>query len=132
QKQRVFELSEALKPLGVTWLTSGRADWATRDKIRAMKAGGCRGVVFGVETGSQKMMDLMVKHAKKERVIAGITTAREEGLSFLANFMIGHPGETEETIEESVAFCRDLDLVYLPSYTTLFPNSRMFHERRDL
>ena len=52
------------------------------------------------------------------------------GLNFLANFMIGHPGETAETIQESVDFCREMGLVYLPSYTTLFPNSRMFHERK--
>jgi anaerobic magnesium-protoporphyrin IX monomethyl ester cyclase len=130
QKQRVFEVSNALKPLGITWLTSGRADWATRDKLQAMKDGGCRGVIFGVETGSQRMMDLMVKSAKKERVIAGLTAAREVGLSFLANFMIGHPGETAETIQESVDFCREMELAYLPSYTTLFPNSRMFHERK--
>jgi radical SAM superfamily enzyme YgiQ (UPF0313 family) len=131
QKQRVFEMSEALKPLGVTWLTSGRADWATREKLQAMKDGGCRGVLFGIETGSQTMMNLMVKSAKKERVVAGVTAAREVGLGFIANFMIGHPGETPETIQESVDFCREMDLVYLPAYTTLFPNSRMFHERKD-
>jgi radical SAM superfamily enzyme YgiQ (UPF0313 family) len=130
QRQRVFEVSNALKPLGITWLTSGRADWATHEKLQAMKDGGCRGVIFGVETGSQTMMDLMVKSAKKERVVAGLNAAREVGLSFLANFMIGHPGETAATIQESVDFCRDMGLVYLPSYTTLFPNSRMFHERK--
>ena len=131
QKQRVFEVSQALKPLGVTWLTSGRADWASREKLQAMKEGGCRGIVFGVETGSQAMMDLMVKSAKKKRVISGINAAREVGIGFLANFMIGHPGETADTIQESVDFCREMDLVYLPSYTTLFPNSKMFHERKD-
>jgi anaerobic magnesium-protoporphyrin IX monomethyl ester cyclase len=103
QKQRVFEVSNALKPLGI---------------------------IFGVETGSQTMMDLMVKTAKKERVVAGLNAAREVGLSFLANFMVGHPGETAATIQESVDFCRDMGLVYLPSYTTLFPNSRMVHERK--
>jgi radical SAM superfamily enzyme YgiQ (UPF0313 family) len=131
QKERVFEVSHALKPLGVTWLTSGRADWATREKLQAMKEGGCRGIIFGVETGSQTMMNLMVKSAKKERVVGGIVAAREVGIGFLANFMIGHPGETAATIQESVDLCRDLDLVYLPSYTTLFPNSKMFHERKD-
>jgi radical SAM superfamily enzyme YgiQ (UPF0313 family) len=131
QKQRVFELCDALKPLGITWLTSGRADWATRDKLAAMKNAGCRGVLFGIETGSQTMMNMMVKSAKKDRVVAGINAARDVGLGFIANFMIGHPGETADTIQESVEFCRDMGLVYLPAYTTLFPNSKMFHERKD-
>lgn len=132
QKGRVFEVSNALAPMGITWLTSGRADWASRDKLQAMKDGGCRGIVFGVETGSQAMMDLMVKNAKKTRVIQGIQAARDVQIPFISNFMIGHPGETAETIDESVEFCRQMDLVYLPSYTTLFPNSKMFHERKDL
>jgi len=131
QKARVFEVCEGLKPLGITWITSGRADWATREKLQAMKDAGCRGIMFGVETGSQAMMDAMRKSARKERVVAGLDSARAVGINFLANFMIAHPGETERTIEESVEFCRQQELVYLPAYTTLFPNSKMFHDHKS-
>jgi radical SAM superfamily enzyme YgiQ (UPF0313 family) len=130
QKARVFEVCEGLRPLGITWMTSGRADWANREKLQAMKDAGCRGIMFGVETGSQTMMDLMHKSARKDRVIAGLDAARNAGINFLANFMIAHPGETERTITESVEFCREQELVYLPAYTTLFPNSKMFHDNK--
>ncbi len=132
QKARVFEVCEGLKPLGITWMTSGRVDWANTEKLQAMKDVGCRGIMFGVETGSQTMMDLMHKSAKKDRVVAGLNAARGVGINFIANFMIAHPGETERTIEESVEFCREQELAYLPAYTTLFPNSKMFHENKGL
>ncbi|MBI3125988.1 MAG: radical SAM protein [Candidatus Tectomicrobia bacterium] len=127
-KSRLFEVCDAIRPLGITWSTSGRADWATEEKLHAMRTAGCRYVLFGVETGSQKMMDLMHKNAKKEKVILGLNSARKVGMNFIANFMFAHPGETEETIRETVEFCKKMDLVYLPTFTTLFPNSKMFHE----
>jgi len=124
---RVFDVCDALRPLGITWSTSGRADWATLEKMSAMKSAGCRYVIFGVETGSQHIMDLMNKSAKKENVAKGLDAAREAGMNFIANFMIGYKGETEETIEESIDFCREQELLYFPSYVTLFPNSQIFH-----
>lgn len=130
-RSRVFEVCDALKPLGITWSTSGRADWATVDKLHAMREAGCRYVLFGVETGSQQLMTDMDKSAKREKVIDGLNAARATGMNFIANFMIGHPAETEETVNETIAFCRDMDLTFLPSYVVLFPNSRMFHENQD-
>lgn len=130
-RSRMFELCDALKPLGVTWSTSGRADWASIDKLQAMRDAGCRYVLFGIETGSQQLMTDMDKSAKREKVIDGLNAARATGLNFIANFMIGHPAETEETVNETIEFCREMELVFLPAYVVLFPNSRMFHENRD-
>ena len=127
-RSRVFELCSAVQPLGVTWSTSGRADWASEDKLSAMRAAGCRYVLLGVETGSQRMMDLMHKSSRKDKMADGIRSARATGMHFIANFMVGHPGETKETIAETIEFCRDLELTFLPTYTTVFPNSKMFHK----
>ncbi|MBF0465660.1 MAG: radical SAM protein [Nitrospirae bacterium] len=125
-RKRLQEVCDAFESLGITWSTSGRADWATDDKLAAMKRSGCHYILFGVETGSQKMMDMMDKKAKKEAVVAGIQSARKVGLSFILNFMIGYPGETKETIEETIAFCKENRLLYAPSFVTLFPYSKMF------
>jgi radical SAM superfamily enzyme YgiQ (UPF0313 family) len=126
-RRRLEEVCTAIEPLGITWSTSGRADWASEDKLWRMKKAGCQYVVFGVESGSQTMLDLMEKKAKVPSVSAGLRAAQRVGMDFIPNFMIGHPGETETTIAESVDFCREHQLVYLPAYVTLFPNSKMFH-----
>lgn len=129
-RTRVFEICDALRPLGITWSTSGRADWATPDKLTAMRSAGCRYVLFGVETGSQRLMDDMDKTAKLEKVISGLNAARATGMNFIANFMIGHPEETAETVNETIEFCRKMELAFLPSYVVLFPNSKMFHDNK--
>jgi anaerobic magnesium-protoporphyrin IX monomethyl ester cyclase len=126
-RRRLEEVCSAIEPLGITWSTSGRADWASEDKLWRMKKAGCQYVLFGVESGSQRMLDLMEKKAKLPSVSAGLRAAQRVGMDFIPNFMIGHPGETETTVAETVDFCREHRLVFLPAYVTLFPNSKMFH-----
>src|SRR6266436_4041998 len=56
-RRRLEEVCRAVEPLGITWSTSGRADWATEDKLTRMKKAGCTYVLFGVESGSQTLLD---------------------------------------------------------------------------
>lgn len=130
-KKRLEEICSALEPAGVTWSTSGRADWTTEDKLLRMKKAGCQYILFGVESGSQTMLNHMKKNAKINNVSSGLKTAKRVGMNFIANFMVGHPGETEITIRETVEFCKEHGLVFLPAYVTLFPNSKMFHDFKE-
>jgi radical SAM superfamily enzyme YgiQ (UPF0313 family) len=120
----------ALKKANVTWSTSGRADWASEEKLTAMKEAGCRYVLFGVESGSQKILDLMEKKAKVARAAEGIVNCYKVGMRFWPNMMIGYPGETRETILETVAFCKALKIPFEAVFVTLFPNSKMFHDAK--
>lgn len=74
------------------------------------------------------MMYIMHKSAKKQNVVNGLKSARSVGMNFIANSMIGYPGESEETVTETIEFCREQELVALPTYVTLFPNSKIFHQ----
>lgn len=121
----------ALKKANVTWSTSGRADWVDEEKLSAMKDAGCRYIIFGIESGSQKIVDLMDKKAKVARVAAGILACYKVGMRFIPNFMIGYPGETKETIMETVAFCKALKLPFNAAFVTPFPNSKMFHRKKQ-
>jgi len=128
--EHLVEMCAALKTANVTWSTSGRADWVNEVKLRAMKEAGCRFIIFGIESGSQKMVDIMDKRAKVERAAEGLLACYRVGMRFIPNFMIGHPGETKETIAETLEFCRSLKLPYSPAFVTPFPNSKMFHDNK--
>jgi len=127
----LLEMCAALKTAKVTWSTSGRADWVNEVKLKAMKEAGCRFVIFGIESGSQKMVDMMEKRAKVERAAEGLVACYKVGMRFIPNFMIGHPGETKETIAETLEFCKALKLPYSPAFVTPFPNSKMFHDNKQ-
>ncbi|WOJ90497.1 radical SAM protein [Methylocapsa polymorpha] len=126
-KDHLLRMCAALKKANVTWSTSARADWASEEKLAAMKDAGCRYIIFGIESGSQTIVDLMGKKAKVARVAEGIVNCYKVGMRFIPNFMIGYPGETTETIRESVAFCKALKIRFSPAFVTLFPNSSLFH-----
>jgi anaerobic magnesium-protoporphyrin IX monomethyl ester cyclase len=130
-KDHLFRMCAALKKANITWSTSGRADWASEEKLTAMKEAGCRYVLFGIESGSQKILDLMEKKAKVARAAEGVVNCYKVGMRLWPNMMIGYPGETRETIMETVAFCRALKIPYEPAFVTLFPNSKMFHDCKN-
>jgi radical SAM superfamily enzyme len=120
----------ALKKANVTWSTSARADWASEEKLMAMKEAGCRYILFGIESGSQKILDLMEKKAKVARAAEGLINCYKIGMRFSPNMMIGYLGETRETIIETVEFCKALKIPYEASIVTLFPNSKLFHDAK--
>jgi radical SAM superfamily enzyme YgiQ (UPF0313 family) len=129
-KEHLFGICAALKEANVTWSTSARADWASEEKLAAMKGSGCRYVLFGIESGSQTILDSMEKKAKVARAAEGIVNCYKVGLRFWPNMMIGYPGETKETILETVSFCKEMKIPFEASFVTMFPNSKMFHDNK--
>jgi radical SAM superfamily enzyme YgiQ (UPF0313 family) len=94
---------------GAQWIgtvhVDGRSDnGLSRGELRAAVAAGMRRVSFGLESGSQKMLDAMDKGCTVERNSEFIRTAHEAGLSVRATMFKGYPGETAEDIELTAQF----------------------------
>ena len=94
----------------ITWGCAGRVNLMTEDLIRTMADAGCVLIGYGIESGSQKMLDVIKKNVTVEQAKEAIRlTKRYLGWAD-CSFMIGYPGETRETIKETVDFCKELDL----------------------
>ncbi|OGS42056.1 MAG: hypothetical protein A3J82_05125 [Elusimicrobia bacterium RIFOXYA2_FULL_69_6] len=96
--------------------------------FRAMRAAGCRHVTFGIESGSQRVLDLMRKRYKVADADAVLARAHGAGISVTCNFMFGFPGEAEADFQQTLDFltrnARALDTAYPSrSYCTLEPHS---------
>jgi radical SAM superfamily enzyme YgiQ (UPF0313 family) len=94
---------------GAQWIgtvhVDGRSDnGLSRGELRAAVAAGMRRVSFGLESGSQKMLNAMDKGCTVERNSEFIRTAHEAGLSVRATMFKGYPGETAEDIELTAQF----------------------------
>jgi len=74
--------------------------------IKKLKDSGCEHVIFGIESGSQHVLDLMKKHYRIEDADRIIKSMREAGIRVTANFMFGFPGETEEDFAKTLDFIR--------------------------
>jgi len=93
--------------LGLEWSCYARVDDLTPELADLMKRAGCFGVFFGVESGDDRILKLMRKGHNSQDARDGIRTAHAAGLYVHANFIIGYPGETAETADNTLAFIED-------------------------
>lgn len=94
--------------LKIRWCCNSRADTLQGDVLRRMKQAGCWLVAFGLESGSDTLLRDMHKGMSKEQARFAINLCKSEKVKSSVYFLIGLPGETEETFAETVAFAQFL------------------------
>ncbi|TKJ28068.1 MAG: B12-binding domain-containing radical SAM protein [Chloroflexi bacterium B3_Chlor] len=110
-KNRVLEMCRLLLKRGVDvkWIVQSRVDTVDREVLTAMKEAGCHYILFGVESGSPKMLEIMKKRISLDRGRQAFKDCRELGIRTQAFFLFGVPGETQETVEETIEFAKEID-----------------------
>jgi anaerobic magnesium-protoporphyrin IX monomethyl ester cyclase len=132
-RQRVLSLCAGLVDEGLTrvpWIMINgiRANLADEEVLGAMVRAGCLRTAFGVESGNQDILDAVVdKHLTLDQVRAAFGAARAVGMETIGFFIIGLPGETEATIDDTIRFAIELDPVVANfSIATPFPGTQMY------
>ncbi|MDD1720630.1 MAG: B12-binding domain-containing radical SAM protein [Euryarchaeota archaeon] len=130
-RERLLDICAEIKRRGlsVAWECLGRVDSMSRELASAMKNAGCRRVFFGIESGNDTILKLMNKRITVSQARAAITFAQEAGLNVGAFFIVCYPGETNETVLDTLRFASSLPLDYL-SFTMPYPlPNTALHER---
>lgn len=132
-RQRVLEICQRLVDEGlnqVPWIMINgiRANLADEEVLGAMKRAGCIRAAFGVESGNQQILDSVVdKHLTLDQVRSAFKAARAVGMETIGFFIVGLPGETEETMDDTIRFACELDPVVANfSIATPFPGTQMY------
>ena len=115
-RKRLYPLLDEIKKLDISFRCNGRSGVNTLEDFQRLKDAGCNTIAFGIETGSQKLLNVCNKKVKVQQNIDTIQNAKKAGLVAKAYMIIGLPGENKETIEETKKF---LDLAD-PDVYTLF------------
>ena len=126
QKARTIELCAKLKPLGVTWSCTSRVttDFET---LKAMKEAGCRLLIVGYESGDQQILKNIKKGATIERARQFTKDCHKLGLVVHGDFIMGLPGETHETINNTIAFAKELDVETIQvSVAHAYPGTELY------
>lgn len=89
------------------WFSYFRCSNSDKEAFDLMARSGCKGVFLGIESGSPAILKNMNKAASVERYVEGIRCLKEREILTFASFIVGFPGETEETVNETIAFVRD-------------------------
>ena len=91
---------------GLIWYCNTRVNLVDMDLMKTMSRAGCRGISFGIESGSQEILDNVSKGIKIEQASESIKNARLAGLKVYTSFIIGLPGENKKTINETIHFIK--------------------------
>jgi anaerobic magnesium-protoporphyrin IX monomethyl ester cyclase len=106
--------------LRMKWTCLSRTEPIPLEDVRLMQKSGCMKVYFGLESGSNEVLKLMNKHSTVESAEMTLDLFARCGIETAGFFMVGYPGETYETIENTFAWALKLPLNEI-SFTIPFP-----------
>lgn len=107
-KKRIAEVCERIieKDINIKWFCDSRVDSVDGELLKIMRKGGCIGISYGVESGSQKILNNMNKGNTVEQAKNALIWTRKAHIPIHCNLILGFIGEDEETLKETESFIR--------------------------
>ena len=94
--------------LDIVWMCQSRVDIIDEERISLMKEAGCHSIQFGVESGDEHILQTMSKGITLDQTRRAFSLCRKHKIATNGFFIIGMPGETEETVLKTIAFAKEL------------------------
>jgi len=134
-RKRVFEIRDELKKrrirLKFAFPNCLRADQVDKEILKCLKDMGVYQVGFAVESGNQDVLNNAKRGLTLEQIEKAYSLAKEIGLETLGNFIFGLPGETEETIKDTIKFTKELNPDIAKFHILKpFPGTEVFYQLR--
>jgi radical SAM superfamily enzyme YgiQ (UPF0313 family) len=122
-----FAKSLMERKVDITWDCTGRVNLVDEELLRLSKESGCVSIGYGIESGSQKILDNMNKGVTVEQARRAIELTRKAGLGIGAPFMFGYVGENRDTIAETVNFIKEMKLrTAVLFFSTPYPGTDLY------
>jgi radical SAM superfamily enzyme YgiQ (UPF0313 family) len=133
RKDRVFKMCELLCKSGLNkklvWNVRSRVDSINEELLEAMREAGCYRIFYGVESGNDEVLHNLRKGIKLDRIKKIISKTDEIGISAFAYFLIGAPGETPESVRQTIDFAKALPLDFaIFNCLTAFPKTELYEK----
>jgi anaerobic magnesium-protoporphyrin IX monomethyl ester cyclase len=121
RKQRVIELCQAFieNQLQFTWSCNSHPNLLDLDTMKLMKRAGCWQIAYGIESGSQRILDVVKHEVRIPRMRETLRLTRAAGIRTKGYVMLGHPTEGLDSLNETAAFLKvvELDLCQVTKFT---------------
>lgn len=128
-RNRILEFCQVVidHRLDIRFYAQVRVDTIDLEIVRQLKAAGCFAVAIGVESGNEEILKTMGKTLTKDQIRRGCQVLKTAKMPFLASYIIGHPGDTHETIRQTLDFANELDADQSKFLiATPYPGTRFF------
>ncbi len=132
-KERVMEFCNKLEKnnIKLLWTCNARVDNIDEEMLRAMRKAGCKMIRYGVESGSQEILNKMKKGITIEQIKRAFKLTKKNGILTLGGFMFGFPYDSKKTIEETLQLAKELkpDLIQA-SIPMAYPGTPLYEEAK--
>lgn len=110
KEERVVTICKEIlkRDIRIAWDCETRADFISRDMLHWMKRSGCVSIAFGIESGSPFILNSIDKKISVDKIEEAVYLTKSEGIKVSLLLMVGNPGESEETINESISLVEKL------------------------
>ena len=130
KRERVAEICEGLLKAnwGISWCCSGRVNSVNDiELLKLMKRSGCWQVSYGIESGSQEILDFAKKGITTKQIVNAVRLTNEAGILSKGYFIFGLPQETEQSMRNTINFAKGISLNDMSAFIlTPFPGSEMY------
>lgn len=128
-KEKAMEIIREIGKLNLKWSTLARVDNVDLELLKELKNSGCIEIKYGVESGSQKMLDLMNKKITVSEIKNAFNLTKDVGINAKALIMHGFPKEDINTTKETIALLEELKMCISRvglTYFTYLPGSPIY------
>ncbi|NVM21861.1 MAG: radical SAM protein [Desulfobacterales bacterium] len=130
-KERAVEICRRIleKRLNIVWVAISRVDHVNEEILSWMRKAGCIQISYGVESGSEKIRDLLGKPLKADQIKRAFALTHRYGILARAYFIYGSPQETWETIHESIDLIKEIKPFICISYILeIYPGTKLYSD----
>jgi len=114
--------------LNFSWAAFARVDSCNKEVLKTMLKAGCDTVSFGIESGNPEMLKRIQKGITLDQARNAVAMCKEVGMGIFLSFMVGLPGETQQTLKDTRAFAEELDVPFGYHYLAPFPGTTLWEE----
>lgn len=133
-KKRLQAICQGIIDLGIdiSWTCLGRVNSIDRETLELMKRAGCWQISFGIESGCPDILKTIHKNVTLEQIEKGVRLCHDVGILSKGFFIVGHPGETKETLAKTLAFAKMLPLDDISAtMLTPFPGTEIYERAEE-
>ena len=128
---RAEEIARGLGRLGLTWSCNAKAN-VPRETLQVMRDNGLRLLLVGYESGDQQILINIKKGLRVERAKRFAADCRDLGVTVHGTFILGLPGETRETIQETIKFAREVNPHTIQvSVAAPYPGTELYRQAKE-
>lgn len=128
-RKRVIEICRLIKEQGIDilWTCETRVNLVDEEMLGIMSDAGCYMIAYGVESGNQRVLENLKKDITLEQAVRAFKLTKRLGIETAAYFMLGSPGETSDTVWDTIEFAKTLDPDFVQfSTATPFPGTEYY------